>query len=104
MRPHIAVSSTSSRLELDALIRLDRLSAVHPRAVLRIGLSAVIEASDRTLSYWALRHPTDKPDFHNADSFALLLYPPASVGLDSESTESRPHAIVPLPSREGVRG
>jgi hypothetical protein len=77
MRPHIAVNSTSSRLELDALIRLDRLSVVHPRAVLRIGLSAVIEAGDRTLSYWALRHPTDKPDFHNADSFALLLYPPA---------------------------
>jgi len=76
MRPHIAVSSTSSRLELDAVVPLDSLSAVHPRAVLRIGLSAVIEASDGTLSYWALRHPTDKPDFHNADSFALLLDPP----------------------------
>jgi hypothetical protein len=75
MRPKIAVRFTSSRLELDALVRLDRLSAVHPRAVLRIGLSAVIEASDATLSYWAFRHPTDQPDFHNADSFALLLDP-----------------------------
>jgi hypothetical protein len=75
IRPQIAVRSNGSRLELDALIRLDGLSAIHPRASLRIGLSAVIEASDG-LSYWALRHPTNKPDFHDADGFALLLEPP----------------------------
>jgi hypothetical protein len=75
MRPHIAVRSTGSRLELDAVVRLDALSAVHPRASLRIGLSAVIEASDG-LSYWALSHRADKPDFHDADGFALLLEPP----------------------------
>ena len=78
VRPHIAMRSTDSRLELDAIVRLDSLSAIHPRAVLRIGLSAVIEASDGTISYWALRHPADKPDFHNADGFALLLEPPVS--------------------------
>jgi hypothetical protein len=75
MRPRIALRSTGSRLELDALVRLDTLSSVHPRAGLRIGLSAVIEASDG-LSYWALRHPADKPDFHDADGFTLLLEPP----------------------------
>jgi hypothetical protein len=76
MRPHIALRCNHSRLELDAIVRLDALSAIHPRAVLRVGLSAVIEASDGTLSYWALRHPADKPDFHDADGFALLLEPP----------------------------
>lgn len=75
MRPDIAVRSAGDWLELEALVRLDRLSAVHPRASLRVGLSAVIEASDG-LSYWALRHPADKPDFHHADGFALLLDPP----------------------------
>ena len=75
MRPQIAVRSTSNQLELDALVRLDDLSPSHPRAVLRIGLSAVIETSDG-LSYWALRHPADKPDFHNADGFTLLVEPP----------------------------
>ena len=75
MRPHIAVRSTGSRLELDTLVRLDVLSAIHPRSSLRIGLSAVIEACDG-LSYWALRHPADKADFHDADGFALLLEPP----------------------------
>ena len=75
MRPQIAVRSTDNTIELDALVRLDSLSAIHPRAVLRMGLSAVIEASDG-LSYWALRHRTDKPDFHDGDGFALLLEPP----------------------------
>ena len=79
MRPDISVRSTGSRLELDALVRLDRLSAIDPRASLRIGLSAVIEANDG-LSYWALRHPVDKPDFHDADGFALLLEPPGFEG------------------------
>jgi hypothetical protein len=74
MRPDIALRTSGSRLELDTVVRLDSLSAIHPRASLRIGLSAVIEASDG-LSYWALRHPADKPDFHDADGFALLLEP-----------------------------
>jgi hypothetical protein len=73
--PSIAVRSTQNRLELDALVRLDGLSAIHRRASLRLGLSAVIEASDG-LSYWALCHPTSRPDFHNADGFALLFEPP----------------------------
>ena len=40
---------------------------------LRIGLSAVIEEADGTLSYWALRHPRGKPDFHHRSAFALEL-------------------------------
>jgi hypothetical protein len=79
LRPHIAVRSTDSRLELDSLVRLDGLSAVHPRVSLRVGLSAVVEASDG-LSYWALRHPVGKPDFHDAEGFTLLLEPPDPKG------------------------
>ena len=75
MRPNIAVRSTDSRLELDAVARLDALSNLHPRARIRIGLAAVIEASDG-FSYWALSHPEKKPDFHAADGFALPLEPP----------------------------
>jgi len=37
------------------------------------GLSAVIEAVDGTSSYWALAHPSDKPDFHHPHSFTLEL-------------------------------
>jgi hypothetical protein len=79
MRPQIAVRSTGSWLELDSVVRLDALSVIHPSAPLRIGLSAVIDASDG-FSYWALRHAADKPDFHDANGFALLLEPPGSEG------------------------
>jgi hypothetical protein len=39
----------------------------------RIGLSAVIEETSGRLSYWALRHPPGKPDFHHRDGLALDL-------------------------------
>ncbi len=77
MRPCIAVRSTDRRLELDAVVRLDALSPLHAVAPLRIGLSAVIETGEG-LSYWALRHPGARPDFHNADGFVLRLDPPCA--------------------------
>lgn len=40
---------------------------------LRLGLSAVLEATDGSLCYWALRHPPGKPDFHHIDAFDLEL-------------------------------
>lgn len=36
-----------------------------------IGLSAVIETVGGAKSWWALNHPSDKPDFHHPESFAL---------------------------------
>lgn len=42
----------------------------------RLALSAVIEETDGTKSYWALRHPPGPPDFHHADNFALILGAP----------------------------
>jgi len=39
----------------------------------RIGLTAVLETLDGAISYWALAHPSDKPDFHHPDSFVLDL-------------------------------
>ncbi len=37
----------------------------------RIGLSAVIETADGQLSYWALHHPADRPDFHHPAGHVL---------------------------------
>jgi hypothetical protein len=44
-----------------------------PPSADRIGLSAVIEDVDGEKTYWALAHPSDKPDFHHPDSFVLDL-------------------------------
>lgn len=39
----------------------------------RLALAAVIEDAEGRLAYWALRHPADTPDFHDADGFAALV-------------------------------
>ncbi len=44
-----------------------------PDGARRLALSAVIETADGALSYWALAHPSAKPDFHHPDSFVLDL-------------------------------
>lgn len=38
-----------------------------------LGLSAVIEETDGTKSYWALAHAGEKPDFHDAGCFRARL-------------------------------
>jgi len=70
--PHTAVRLSPGRLELDAMVRLDRLSALHSKAALRMGLAAIIETDDG-LSYWALCHRARKPDFHHPDGFSLTI-------------------------------
>jgi hypothetical protein len=71
--PVLSVRSSLHRLELDAVIRLDRLSPLHPAAKLTLALAAVVEEDDGALSYWALRHPAGEPDFHHREAFALEL-------------------------------
>ena len=41
----------------------------------RLGISAVIEETDGTKSYWALAHPDGPPDFHDPACFAASLPP-----------------------------
>jgi hypothetical protein len=43
-----------------------------------VGLAAVIEDVSGDLSYWALAHLSDKPDFHHPDGFALHLPGPCT--------------------------
>ena len=63
--PRTRVRQSGSTLKLDA-----RIAA---RGRLKVGLSAVIEEKNGALSYWALRHPPGKPDFHHRRGFALEL-------------------------------
>lgn len=45
----------------------------------QVAVTAVIEAADGTVSYWSLRHPQGRPDFHHADGFVLDLPPPSGA-------------------------
>ncbi len=71
--PEIVVRRMPDRIELDAVLPLDRLPAIRTGTLVQIGLSAVIEGNDGALSYWALKHPAAKPDFHHPQSFVLDL-------------------------------
>ncbi len=42
---------------------------------IRLGVSAVLEDTGGALSYWALSHPGERPDFHHPASFTLTLDP-----------------------------
>lgn len=59
-------------LTLGATVPLARLADLADVS-LRVGVSAVIEARDGTLSYLALHHPAGRPDFHHAAARTLVL-------------------------------
>jgi len=73
--PKITVERGAASFELSAVIRLDHLPGIQPDVRLRVGLSTVIEDLDGSLSYWALKHPVGKPDFHHSDNFVLEFEP-----------------------------
>lgn len=47
--------------------------ALQLTASARVGLSAVLEDDTGAISYWALAHGGDKPDFHRADGLIARL-------------------------------
>ena len=85
----ISVINTADRFDLKAIVRLDRLPTISPHACLLLALSAVIEDQSGELSYWALRHPPGKPDFHHPDSFALKLDSPTQQTPNQPAMERR---------------
>ena len=68
--PEIESRRMDRRFELSAQIQLPKTLIDRD---LEIGLSAVIEDKSRDKSYWALVHPSQKPDFHHKDCFVLHL-------------------------------
>jgi hypothetical protein len=64
--PQIAARAGEAALELQATV------AAIPGRV-RLACSAVVEDAGGSLSYWALRHPLARPDFHHEGGFALEL-------------------------------
>lgn len=72
--PGIVVRQGADRLEVDVRVDFEGLFTESARVDdLRLALAAVLEDRQGRLSYWALEHPSDRPDFHHPDSFALTL-------------------------------
>lgn len=77
--PRLTLQRTAQRLELQAEVPLGGILASPGRwpqtsaGRLRVASSAVVEDREGRLSYWALRHPPGRPDFHHPESFSLAL-------------------------------
>jgi hypothetical protein len=69
--PQVTASITEDRIALEAVVPRETLLALPGDARLRLGLAAVIERGDGEYSHWALTHPAEKPDFHDAAGFVL---------------------------------
>ena len=75
--PRIVVTRTAAgTTAIDVAVAWPSAVATEIAGV-RLGLSAVLEAADGSLSYWALHHPSARPDFHNDAGFQLELEVPA---------------------------
>jgi hypothetical protein len=68
--PQISVRADQGRLQLEARFVAGGTAPFALDAT-RVALATVVEAEDGRLSYWALRHPPGKPDFHHPDGFVL---------------------------------
>lgn len=74
----IATPATDARYGRDGWnlsTRWDLAGAVPNDQPWHIGLAAVIQDTKGAISYWALKHAPDKPDFHHPDAFALTVTP-----------------------------
>jgi len=71
--PQIAVTRLDDYLELNVVLAPALLPFVASGKTLQLGLSAVIEATDGSRSYWALTHPAAQPDFHHPAARRLTL-------------------------------
>lgn len=68
-----AAASVSATHDERTLV-LDARAPLPPGLVAaRVALTAVVEDEHGALSYWALRHPSERPDFHHPGGFALSL-------------------------------
>lgn len=68
--PVIQMESSPTSLKLSARAACSGQQAGQPSAV---GICAVIELTDGSLSYWALHHAKDRPDFHDRLGWTLSL-------------------------------
>lgn len=73
--PVCSFRSGSSFAIFDAAVPMSGLSDLP----WHYGLGVVIEEEGGVKSYWALAHPTGKPDFHHPTCFAATLPAPQSI-------------------------
>jgi hypothetical protein len=72
----IHFSAERERCDLTADIPIASLPDLAGAAALNAGVAAVVETDDGYLSYWALSHGGERPDFHDPSTFSLRVTVP----------------------------
>lgn len=78
-RPQLRLKLQPNELVLHASLALDALPPAAAGEPLWLAVSAVLEQRDGQLSYWALHHPVERPDFHHPGGFVHALPLPAAA-------------------------
>jgi hypothetical protein len=63
------VQSSADQKELKCWYTIDLKKLGLPNKNLDIGLSCILENNEKKLSFWAVNHKKEKPDFHLASNF-----------------------------------
>lgn len=71
--PAMQTERAEGSFGLCAVIPLAELPDLARASTIHAGIAAVIEDERGTLSYWALAHAAPQPDFHDPDTFTLVL-------------------------------
>lgn len=74
MREFVADHTFFDCLREDGLLRVNiELNWSCSSEISKYGISAVLKHSDRKTSHWALKHPKDRPDFHDEQGYQNFL-------------------------------
>lgn len=73
----LEISPIEMKLGSDSLVLTTRIRGLPSEPSWRVALSAIIEETNGRKSFWALKHPPQKPDFHHDDCFDLQLPAPS---------------------------
>lgn len=74
--PEIYLDASEGHFALEATVILP---AAYQFAPVALGLSAITLETGGKQSFWALKHPLGKADFHHRDCFALQLHAPENL-------------------------
>jgi hypothetical protein len=73
----IQISPVEVKDGADTLVLTTSINGLPAGPGWRVALSAIIEETSGRKSFWALKHPPEKPDFHHDDCFDLQLPGPS---------------------------
>ncbi|HZR83371.1 MAG TPA: DOMON-like domain-containing protein [Candidatus Binatia bacterium] len=72
--PDLSVHRDPDILRVEAVLALSDVRGGLGAPPALAGLAAVIEETGGRLSYWASRHPGERPDFHRRDGWTVAVY------------------------------